>query len=57
MMVLNSSRDRTRREASSAAPGICTRSLAEENVAPKTAYTPVQPSRPIVAISMMLPSA
>ncbi len=31
--------------------------LREELLAPKTACTPVQPSQPIVAISMMLPSA
>jgi hypothetical protein len=32
-------------------------SLADDALAPKTVCTPVQPSQPIVAISMMLPSA
>jgi hypothetical protein len=38
-------------------PGIWTRSRMEEFLAPNTACTPVKPSLPIVAISMMLPSA
>ena len=45
------------RDIFAALPGIWTRSRAEELLAPKTACTPVQPSRPIVAISMTLPSA
>ena len=40
-----------------APPGSWTRSRMEELPAPKTACTPVQPSLPIVAISMILPSA
>ena len=40
-----------------ALPGIWTRSRTEELLAPKMACTAVQPSLPIVAISMMLPSA
>ena len=40
-----------------APPGIWTRSRTDEVLAPRTACTAVQPSRPIVAISMMLPSA
>ncbi|HEY4931068.1 MAG TPA: hypothetical protein VII23_05815 [Terriglobales bacterium] len=39
------------RDIFAALPGIWTRSLAEELLAPKTACTPAQPSRPIVAIS------
>src|SRR5260370_8242289 len=35
-------------------PGIWTRSRTEDVLAPKTAWIAVQPSRPIVAISMML---
>ena len=35
-----------------AVPGIWTKKRAEEFLAPKTPCTPVQPSRPIVAISM-----
>ena len=34
-----------------------TRSWSEERLAPKMACTPLQPSLPIVAISMILPSA
>ena len=45
------------RDIFAALPGIWTRSRTEEILAPKTACTPVQPSLPIVAISMMLPSA
>jgi hypothetical protein len=43
------------RDIFAAPPGICTRSRKEELLAPKTAVTPVKPSLPIVAISMMLP--
>jgi len=39
-----------------AEPGTCTSKRAEEALAPKTAWNPVAPSRPMVAISMMLPS-
>ena len=39
-----------------ALPGIWTSSWAEVLLAPKAACTPVQPSLPIVAISMTLPS-
>src|ERR1051326_2273697 len=45
------------RDIRAAPPGIWTRSWTEELLAPKTACIPVQPSLPIVAISMMLPSA
>ena len=45
------------RDILAALPGIWTSSLTEELLAPKMACTPVQPSRPIVAISMMLPFA
>jgi hypothetical protein len=45
------------RDIFAALPGIWTKSLAEELLAPKAACTPLQPSLPIVAISMMLPSA
>jgi DNA-binding transcriptional LysR family regulator len=45
------------RDIFAAPPGIWTRSRTEEISAPKTACTAVQPSLPIVAISMMLPSA
>jgi hypothetical protein len=37
--------------------GIWTKRRMEEILAPKTACTPVQPSLPIVAISIALPSA
>ena len=47
----------TARDILAAVPGIWTRSRAEELLAPKTACKPVQPSLPIVAISMMLPFA
>src|ERR1700726_1403550 len=40
-----------------APPGIWTRSWTEERLAPKIACTPLQPSLPIVAISLILPSA
>jgi len=43
------------RDIFAALPGIWTRSRAEELLAPKTAFTPVNPSLPIVAISMTLP--
>ena len=39
------------------ASGICTISWTEDRLAPKMACIPLQPSLPIVAISMMLPSA
>src|SRR5262249_45228925 len=39
-----------------AVPGTCTKKRQDEVLAPKTAFTPVQPSLPIVAISTMLPS-
>ena len=39
-----------------ALPGIWTKSRADEIWAPKMACTGVQPSLPIVAISIMLPS-
>ena len=45
------------RDIFAAFPGIWTSSRAEEILAPKTACIPVQPSLPIVAISMILPSA
>jgi hypothetical protein len=45
------------RDIFAALPGIWTRSRTEELLAPKMACTPVQPSLPIVAISMILPSA
>ena len=45
------------RDILAALPGIWTRSLTEDDLAPKKACIPVQPSRPIVAISMTLPSA
>jgi len=45
------------RDIFAALPGIWTKSLTEELLAPRTACTPLQPSLPIVAISMMLPSA
>ena len=44
------------RDILTASPGIWTRNRADEFLAPNTAWTAVQPSRPIVAISMMLPS-
>ena len=44
------------RDIFAALPGIWTRSRKEELLAPKTAFTPVKPSLPIVAISMTLPS-
>src|SRR5271169_1800362 len=43
------------RDIMAALPGICTKSLTEDVLAPKKACIPVQPSRPIVAISMTLP--
>jgi hypothetical protein len=45
------------RDIVAALPGIWTRNWAEELLAPKTAWKPVQPSLPIVAISMILSSA
>jgi hypothetical protein len=45
------------RDILAAVPGICTRSRTEDLLAPKTAWRPVQPSLPIVAISITLPSA
>ena len=45
------------RDILAAVPGIWTRSRTEDLLAPKTACRPVQPSLPIVAISMTLPSA
>jgi len=45
------------RDILGASPGIWTRSRTEELSAPTTACTAVQPSLPIVAISMMLPSS
>ena len=39
-----------------AVPGSCTRKRAEEVLAPNTAWKPVPPSRPMVAISMIPPS-
>ena len=47
----------TARDIFAALPGIWTRSWTEERLAPKMACTPLQPSLPIVAVSMMLPSA
>jgi hypothetical protein len=44
------------RDIFAASPGIWTRSRTEEILAPKMACTAVQPSLPIVAISMILPS-
>ena len=44
------------RDIFAALPGIWTRSWTEERLAPKMACTSLQPSLPIVAISMMLPS-
>ena len=43
------------RDIFAALPGIWTNSRTEELLAPKTACTPVQPSLPMVAISMTLP--
>jgi hypothetical protein len=45
------------RDIFAALPGIWTRSRTEEILAPKMAWIAVQPSLPIVAISMILPSA
>jgi hypothetical protein len=45
------------RDIFAALPGIWTRSREEERLAPKMAFTPVQPSLPIVAISIMPPFA
>jgi hypothetical protein len=45
------------RDILAALPGIWTKSLTEDVLAPKKACIPVQPSRPIVAISITLPSA
>jgi len=39
-----------------ALPGICVSRRTEETLAPSTACTPVQPSRPIVAMSTVVPS-
>jgi hypothetical protein len=50
-------RAKTVRDILAALPGIWTKSLTEEVLAPKKACIPVQPSLPIVAISMTLPSA
>jgi hypothetical protein len=50
-------RAKATRDILAALPGIWTKSLTEEILAPKKACLPVQPSRPIVAISMTLPSA
>jgi hypothetical protein len=50
-------RANARRGILAALPGIWTRSRTEDCLAPRTACTPVQPSLPTVAISMMLPSA
>jgi len=50
-------RAKAARDILAALPGIWTKSLTEEVVAPKKACIPVQPSRPIVAISITLPSA
>ena len=44
------------RDILAAVPGIWTRRRAEDILAPNTACRPVQPSRPIVAISMVPPS-
>ena len=45
------------RDIFAAPAGIWTRSRAEDLLAPKTACTEAQPSRPIVATSMILPFA
>jgi hypothetical protein len=45
------------RDIFAALPGIWTSSRTEDILAPKMAWNPVQPSLPIVAISMTLPSA
>src|ERR1700692_2592270 len=45
------------RDIFAALPGIWTSSCTEERLAPKAACTPVQPSLPIVAISMTMPLA
>ena len=50
-------RENAARDIFAALPGIWTKSLTEDFLAPKTACTPVKPSLPIVAISMTLPSA
>jgi hypothetical protein len=50
-------RTKAARDILAALPGIWTKSLTEEVLAPKKACIPVQPSRPIVAISMTLPFA
>lgn len=52
MALVNAGRD-----IFAALPGIWTKSLTEDFLAPKTAWKPVQPSLPMVAISMILPSA
>jgi len=44
------------RDIFAAVPGIWTRNRAEESLAPKKAWKPVQPSLPTVAISMVFPS-
>src|ERR1700730_9932864 len=50
-------RAKAARDILAAVPGIWTKSLTEDALAPKKAFMPVQPSLPIVAISMTLPSA
>src|SRR3979490_487170 len=45
------------RDILAALPGIWTKSLTEDIRAPRRACTPLHPSRPIVAISMVLPFA
>src|SRR3984893_10502845 len=49
-------RAKAARDILDALPGIWTKSLTEDVLAPKKACIPVQPSRPIVAISITLPS-
>ncbi len=49
-------RVKVERDIFAALPGICTKKRAEELLAPKTTCTPVHPSLPIVAISMVPPS-
>src|ERR1700730_6840366 len=50
-------RAKAARDILAAVPGIWTKSLTEDALAPKKAFMPVQPSLPIVAISLTLPSA
>jgi hypothetical protein len=45
------------RDSRAADPGIWTKNLTEEHFAPKMAWIPLQPSLPIVAISIMSPFA